>query len=73
MTMNLRKAYLAATSRNCKHRSLKCNAYIENGFVSPLSEITEENYISFSRQSEEFSLYVSDANGSNRKELAKTK
>ena len=41
---------------NCKHRSFKCNAYIENGLI-PLSEITEENYISFSRQVRNF-LYM---------------
>ena len=55
---------------NCKHRSLKCNAYIENGFDSTLGNYRGKLYF-FQPASEEFSLYVSDANGSNRKELAK--
>ena len=55
---------------NCKHRSLKCNAYIENGFNSTLGNYRGKLYF-FNPTSEEFSLYVSDANGSNRKELAK--
>lgn len=55
---------------NCKHRSLKCNAYIENGFNSTVGNYRGKLYF-FKPASEEFSLYVSDANGSNRKELAK--
>ncbi|WP_461815859.1 hypothetical protein [Faecalimonas sp.] len=55
---------------NCKHNSLRCNAYIENGFHSTLGNYRGKLYF-FKPTSEEFSLYVSDTNGSNRKELAK--
>lgn len=54
---------------NCKHKNIKCNAYLENGFQSAMGCYRGKLYY-FDMNKPTLPLYQCDKNGKNRKVLA---
>lgn len=67
---NMAESMPVCDKPNCGHDSLKCNAFVESGYQSAAAYYRGKLYF-FDIADPEYVLYESDANGDNRKELAK--